>query len=121
MSASRKIRPVNSLIFISDPAGGVVPEWIRDVLILSTPSCISVGCYPEQDGPTEVALGEAKEVDPGFPPAFEGDLATPNRAVVVSTVERKSVLESRVPEMRTHIRIWISHPRWPEKIIVGLG
>jgi hypothetical protein len=121
MSASRKIRPVNSLIFVSDPAGGDVPEWIRDASILSTSSCVSVGCYPEQDGPTEVILGKAEEIDPGFQPAFDGDLATPNRAVVVSTVERKIVLESKVPEMRTHVRIWINHPRWPDKIIVGFG
>ena len=121
MPVARKIWPVNSLIFISDPSGGMVPEWIRDALILSTPSCISVGCYPEQDGPTEVILGKAQEVDPGFRPAFEGDLATPSRAVVVSTVDRDTVLESKVPDMRTRVRIWISHPRWPDKIIVGYG
>jgi hypothetical protein len=121
MSASRKIRPVNSLIFISDPAGGVIPEWIRDALILSTSSCISVGCYPEQDGPTEVILGGAQEVDPGFPPAFDRDLETPHRAVIVSTVERNTILQSKVTTMRTRVRIWVNHPRWPDKVIVGLG
>jgi hypothetical protein len=121
MSTSKKIRPVNSLVFISDPAGGVVPEWVRNALILSTPSCISVGCYPEQDGPTEIILGKMQEVDPGFQPAFDGKLETPHRAVAVSTVERSIILQSNVPQMRTHVRIWISHPRWPDKIIVGFG
>src|SRR5262249_10605559 len=73
MSSSTTIRPVNSLIFVSDPAGGAVPDWIRGALILSTPSCISVGCYPEQDGPTQVVLGKRQDVDPGDPPAFEGE------------------------------------------------
>jgi hypothetical protein len=120
MSTSTKIRPVNSLVFISDAASGVVPEWIRGSLILSTPSCISVGCYPEQDGPTEIVLGESQEVNPGNDPAFDGDLETPHRTVTVSTVEGNTILESDVPQTRTHVRIWVSHPRWPDKIIIGL-
>jgi hypothetical protein len=121
MPTSKKIRPVNSLVFISDPAGGVVPEWVRDALILSTPSCISVGCCPEQDGPTEVILGKMQEVDPGFQSAFDGDLETPHRTVTVSTVERNTILQSKVTATRTRVRIWVSHPRWPDKVIVGLG
>jgi hypothetical protein len=121
MSTSKQIRPVNSLIFISDPAGGVVPEWVRDKLILSTPFCISVGCYPEQDGPTEVVLGGAREVDPGSPPAFDGDLETPRRAITVSTVEGHNILQSKVSETRTRVRVWVSHSRWPDKVIVGVG
>jgi len=121
MYTSTKVRPVNSLVFISDPAGGVVPEWERDTLILSTPSCISVGCYPEQDGPTEVVLGKAQEVDPGRAPAFDGDLETPHGAVTVSTVEGNAILESKVLETRTRVRIWVNHPRWPDKVVVGVG
>jgi hypothetical protein len=121
MSASTKIRPVNSLVFISDAAGGVVPEWVRDALILSTSSCISVGCYPEQDGPTEIVLGPAQDVDPGSSPVFDGDLETPHRSVIVSTVEGSKVLQSKVPETHTRVRIWVSHPQWPDKVIVGWG
>ena len=120
MYDSAKIRLVNSLVFISDPAGGVVPDWIRDVLILATSSCISVGCYPEQDGPTEVILGKAQEVDPGVRPAFNGELETPHRSVVVLTVEGTTVLRASVPKTVTRVRIWVSHPRWPERVIIGL-
>ena len=120
MNISTRFSPPNSLLFISDPNGGKAPTPVRGPLILSTPSCISVGCYPEQDGPTEVILGKAQEVDPGGNPAFHGDLETPNRAVVVSTAERETVLEAKGPETRTHVRIWINHPRWPDKVIVGL-
>jgi hypothetical protein len=121
MNSSRSIRPVNSLLFVSDPGGGVVPEWIQGPIVLSTPSCISVGCYPEQDGPTEVVLGKASEVGPGDRPAFDGHLETPGRCVVISTVEGETVLEASVPEMRTRIRIWLNDSRWPNKVIVGLG
>ena len=118
MSKSAKVTPPNSIIFISDPNGGQAPYPVRGARILATPSCISVICYPEQDGPTEVTLGE---VTSGDDLAFEGDLETPSRAVVVSTVEREVVLEVAVPKTLTHIRIWMNHPRWPDRIIVGLG
>jgi hypothetical protein len=89
-------------------------------MILSTSSCISFRCYPEQDGPTEVTLGEVDEVDPGGAPAFEGELETPNRALIVSTVDLETVLQTTVLNARTKVKIWLSHPRWPEKVIIGL-
>jgi hypothetical protein len=72
------------------------------------------------DGETLVTLGPASEVDPGEAPAFDAMLDTPNRAVVVSTVERQTVLETRVPNARTRVRIWVDHPSEPDKVIVGL-
>ena len=73
------------------------------------------------DGETLVLLGRATELDPGEPPAFHGMLATPNRAVVVTNVERDAVLETAVPETRTRVRIWVDEPIEPEKVVVGLG
>lgn len=121
MAASITINPVNSLLFLSDVNLGTPPTPVRGPLILSTPSCISFACYPEVDGPTEVILGDAEEVNPGGQPVFEGDLETPNRVIVVSTVTLETVLEQSVPGTRTHIRIWYSHPRWPEKVTIGVG
>jgi hypothetical protein len=118
MKIAKAINPVNSLIFISDRDGGNAPPW-EDKPILSTNSCISVRCYPEQDGPTEVTLGDRKDVDPGTAPAFEGDLETLHRKLVVTTVEKERVLEANVPAIHTHICIWLSHPRWPEKVVIG--
>lgn len=114
------IAPMNSLLFLSDPDGGEPPEPVWGAQILSTPSCISFGCYPEQDGPTEISVGTRYELDPGTPAAFEGDLETPHRAVIVSTVDRKTVMRMDVPNARTHVCIWLSHPRWPERIAIGL-
>ena len=121
MPSSTKISPPNSLLFISDIDGGDAPYPERGPLILSTPSCISVACYPEQDGPTEVTLGKMEAVDPGDRPAFDDDLETPGRAVRVSTVEGDTILEMKVPQTRTHVRIWVSHSRWPDKVIIGVG
>jgi hypothetical protein len=119
MSSSAKIAPINSLIFISDSRQGQVPYPVRGAMILSTSSCISVGCYPEPDGPTEIVLGKLDEVDPGAAAAFDGDLDTPNGHITISTVDRKTILDAAVPEKRTHVRIWLSHPRWPERVIIG--
>jgi len=66
-------------------------------------------------------MGPRSEVDPGTPPAFEGELDTPHCAVLVWTVDQKAVLKMEVPNARTRIGIWLSHPRWPEKIVIGLG
>ena len=121
MSTKTSIAPMNSLLFLSDLDGGEPPTPIWGAQILSTPSCISFGCYPEQDGPTEISLGTRGEVDPGTLPAFEGDLKTPHRAVVITTVDDKAVMKMNVPSERTHVCIWLSHPRWPEKIAIGLG
>lgn len=111
---------MNSLLFLSDRKGGEYPIPVWGAQIQSTPSCISFGCYPEQDGPTEISLGAARDVNPGNSPAFEGDLETPHRAVIVSTVDHKTVMSMIVSKTRTHVRIWLSHPRWPEKIAIGL-
>jgi hypothetical protein len=115
------IRPVNSLIFVSDSAGGHVPEWRPDRLILHTDTCISIGCYPEQDGPTEVVLGVLRDVDPGSAPAFVGELKTPNNVVVVSSVTRERILDMAVTEKIVSVKIWLSHPQWPQRVIIGIA
>jgi hypothetical protein len=120
MPISTKVAPRNSLLFISDPNGGVAPEPVRGAQILSTPSCISVACLMFQDGETEVTLGSAREVGPENFAAFDGLLETPNRAVVVSTVEGDTVLEARVPRLMTRIRIWVNRPREPDRVVIGL-
>jgi hypothetical protein len=120
MSISTKVAPPNSLLFISDPDGGVAPEPVSGAQILSTPSCISVACLMFQDGETEVTLGPAREVDPGSFAAFDRLLETPNRTVVVSTVDGDTVLEARVPRSMTRVRIWVNRPKEPDQVVIGL-
>jgi hypothetical protein len=120
MAITVRIAPTNSLLFISDRNGGIGPEFLAGRLILSTSSCISVGCLMWQDGETEVTLGLAREVDPGVVAAFDGPLETPNRVVVVWTVEGEIVLKASVPATRTRVRIWVNRPAEPDRVVVGL-
>ena len=121
MHRSVRVSPPNSLVFISDPNGGDAPVPTRGAMILSSPSCISVGCFPEIDGETEIILGPASEVGLNRLSDFVGTLETPNRIVAVSTVEGATLLDVRVPASTTRVRIWLSDPRWPDKVIIGLG
>jgi len=73
------------------------------------------------DGETEVTLGTTSEVNPGGRPAFDDELETPNRVVIVSTVEGKQALQSGVPFTSARVRIWVNHPTEPDKVIVGIG
>ena len=82
---------------------------------------MSVGCYPDVDGPTEIVHGDAVDVRCGTPPDFTGGIETPGRAVVVSTVSGEVLLRQKVRGQRTDLRIWLSHPEWPEQVVIGLG
>ena len=90
-------------------------------MILSTPSAISVGCYPEVDGETEITVGPADDVNPGGVPNFEGTPQTPTRAIVISTAEGDEVLRVPVETTETSLRIWLSHPQWPERVTIGIA
>lgn len=113
--------PPNSLIFISDPNGGVGPEFIAHRLVLSTSSEISVACFTSDDGPTEVTMGSAAEVDPARPPVFDAMLDTPNKSVAVSTSERQVLMQTDVLDIETRVRIWANDTVEPDVVIIGLG
>jgi hypothetical protein len=115
-----KANPINSIVFITDIEGGEAPPW-QDRMILSGESSIMVRCFPEQDGPTAFVLGDGPDVAPDGPASFEGVLTTPSRALKVWTVDKQTLLQSVVPETRTRVRIWLSHPQWPDKVIIGLN
>lgn len=116
-----KISPVNSLLFIEDLNGGTPPKPVWGAKILSTPSCISFACFPEQDGPTEVTVGTQTEIDPGPLLVFDGELETPNGVVVISAIDQGRVLSASVGQRKTKVRIWYSHPKWPDKVTIGLA
>ena len=118
-----KIAPPYSIMFLSGEEDCEIPDIPRKSkdLVWSTPSCIVVGCYPQMDGETEITVGPAHEVDPGYAPSFEGTLETPNCSIVVSTAEGKEVLEVSVAKRETALRIWQSHPQWPERVTIGLA
>lgn len=115
-----RISPVNSLVFIHGGHGDVTPHPIWGAQILATNSCVSVTCYPEVDGPTDIVFGDASEVGHDRSPDFEGLLRTPDRNIAITTVDDQTVLNMPVTEEVTVVKIWQSHPRWPEVVTVGI-
>ena len=118
---SIKIAPPNSLEALSDVTGGEPPASMDGSLIVSTPSCIVVGCLMDADGETEFIMGPAQEVDPGEQPTFDGRLETPGRKAVLRTVWGDTILEMPVRSDQTHIQIWANDPSEPDKVIVGIS
>ncbi|MET0724515.1 MAG: hypothetical protein ABWY64_27310 [Tardiphaga sp.] len=113
---------MNSLIFIHGSSDWVTPIPVDGQPVWWTSSCVATACYPEQDGPTEIVLGNVSEVGPLGAPVFEGMVETPQRKVSVTTVaDDRPVLSVGVSTLRTRVRIWHSHPRWPERVTIGLG
>jgi hypothetical protein len=119
MRHTARISPVNSIVFIHGGRDGVAPLPIWGARILATNSCVSVACYPEIDGPTDIVCGDANEVGLDRPPDFEGILRTPDRRIVVTTVDDQTVLDVPVLTKLTALKIWRSHPRWPEMVTVA--
>ena len=121
MRNSTKIAPPNSLLFVSDQRKRQIPDIKRGSRIWSTPSCIAVGCLAFMDGNTDVTLEDVGGVYSASPPAFDGNLETPSRVIVVSTVEDTTILQLAVPNLVTRVRIWTNHPTEPDKISIGAG
>ncbi len=123
MTQTIKIAPPNSLVFISDVDGGVVPDpdtIAQSAGITATDSCVAVCCLAEMDGKTEITLGPVEEVILNEPPAFDGRLETPTHNVVVSTIELNRLLQVSVASSTTHLRIWTNRPKEPDQVIIGV-
>jgi hypothetical protein len=120
MSQTIKVAPPNSMIFISDFDDDEPIDFTHIKTVMWNSTCIVVFCLNSSEGFTEVTLGKASEVDPGWEPAFDGDLATPKQSTMVSTSEREVLIQMPVRSTQTRIKVWINHDRGPDKIIVGV-
>jgi hypothetical protein len=113
--------PANSIVFISSDLEGPVPEPIMEGLVSYNSHCVCVGCYPEIDGETEFFLGKAEAPTEEFEVVFDGILKTPTKKLKIWTVDDEILLEEVVLGFETRVRVWVSHPRWPDKVVVGWG
>lgn len=120
MTISTRLAPPNSLVLIEDTCGGEIPDSMNQSLIAATDSCIAVGCRAEDDGETEIVLGDCNKVDTGEQPVFDGLLRTPSRNLVVRTVLGVTLLEIPVSETQTRLRIWANDPTEPDRIAIGI-
>jgi len=113
---------LNAQIAVLDPGGKVdVPQWPRDIAVrlVSTDTCILVGCLIDADGETEFALGRMSEVDAGDRLAFQGKLKTPTRRIALESVDGRLILDAPVSQEETMVRIWTNHESEPDKVVVG--
>jgi hypothetical protein len=122
MKQTISVIPSNSILFVEDGMEGSIPE-VGDANLpaWATPDCIIVKCFPDIDGPTEVTLGDRAEIDVGRAPDFQSVLNTPHRHVAIRQVGDELVLETSVNTTKTIVSIWLSHPHWPERVVIGLG
>ncbi|MBL8568743.1 MAG: hypothetical protein JNK84_06620 [Phreatobacter sp.] len=118
------VRPEHSILYLEDVAGGdntpQPPAKDDPAQAWATRSCVLFHILPEPDGPTEVTMGLRHEIDPGTPPKFSGEIETPSRAVRVVEVDDTVVFEMPVAGATTKVSIWFSHPKWPDKVTIGL-
>lgn len=119
MTRTVRVAPPNSLIFLCDEGGGVVPEFVANKLVLATSSAVSVGCLAEMDGETEITLGPTGDVDTRGLKVFDDVLETPTRRIVVETSEGEILLREDVSSDRVHVGIWVNRYVEPDKIVVG--
>jgi hypothetical protein len=121
MAQQIKYAMPNGLFFIEDISGGRPPDPFTDEKVQYTSSCISVACLHEIDGEAEIVLGPSEEVAPAYALAFDGSLDTPSKELVITDVPGNHLLKARVPDIVTRIRVWRSHPDWPDQVTVGWG
>jgi len=119
-TVTARLAPPNSLILILDPQGAEIPATTKGELISSTETCIAVGCMSEDDGETELTLGEAKAVDPGYAPTLEKRISTPTRKLTVQSVHGVTLLETHVPSQSAAVQVWVNDAHEPDKVVIGV-
>ena len=119
------VAPINSVVFVCPPGDSNPPEPPRPPapvpLVISTPSCLMVICFPEVDGETRISLGEGGALDPGYAASFDGMLETPDGEINVENVTGEVFLRSKTTAPTSRVRIWQSHPKWPEQVLIGIN
>jgi hypothetical protein len=120
VTSTIRIAPPNSMVAITDLAGGEVPLTLPSSRLASTPSCILVGCLAFADGPTTFTLGPPADKRSGLELAVDRVMETPSRFVIVSTVEGEVLLSEAVGELRTRVRVWLNRAREPDIVDIAL-
>lgn len=118
-----EIRPVNSIVFVHGGGDSEVPSESFEPkvsLVAASSSCLIVGLFPEINGPTQLHIAAAEDVDPGWPAAFAGMVETSAHALIIDTVEEEIVHRQDVPLKMTAVKVWLSDHRWPEPVFIGI-
>jgi hypothetical protein len=121
MKFEANIAPPNSIVFVMDAKNEDTPVTMDTSLVVSTPSCIVVGTYPEPDGKTTIILTDdpSGEIGPGDALAFTGSIRVAGRVLSVVTAYGDVILAMPVRNQDTHVRVWADDPECPSRIIIA--
>lgn len=116
-------QPANGIVFVYGDSDVEVPADRLDrrtSLIAASDDALIVCVKAEVDGETELTVGASSEIDPGWTPAFVGFVNTPFHLILVETVDQRILVRQDVALKRTALRVWFSHPRWPDRVLIGI-
>lgn len=117
---TRRIRVLNSLLFIKDAATDKFPEIDGLAAVWATADCCAISCLPDSDGETEIKIGRGGEVPEGRHQLFSGMLRTPSRLVTVEGVAGPTGIEFPVASTETKLIIWTDGYRDTETVNIQL-
>jgi hypothetical protein len=123
MSRTASIQPVNSIIFIHGGGSFNIPaDEIdrRKSLVAASDDCLVVCVHPEIDGPTDLIIGRGVDIAPDRLPDWAGRLSTLTRRVIIDQVDEHIIHDQIVSSHAPTICLWFSHPRWPERVLIGI-
>ena len=108
----------NGILFIRDPAFWDFPEPQREGAVWANSRGICMSCMHEQEGPTDVTVGAASAIKGTEHLKYDGQLETPSRRVLVAIVPGETILEQKVLNTKTRVRVWTDgHPATATVII----
>jgi hypothetical protein len=111
-----EVAPAYSQLFLTDEGDETFPAEFPDTPVQARDRGLRVSTLMWQDGPTTVdlAVDEPLSVPSGATLAFEGDIATPGHAVVLTDPERRIYWRHPVNAERITVRVWANHPSEPD-------
>jgi hypothetical protein len=118
MTASKKIRVYDSLLFIRDPDVENIPEIDGLKLTWANPDCVAVSCQSDSLGETVVKLGRPAEDKMRQVLVFDGEINTPSRRVVVEDIHVERIFSLPVSSVRTRIRVWTEGAQDSEIVVI---
>lgn len=119
MLLTTNARPAYSVILLMDRSVAIIPESMKSQLLAMTPSCIAVGTLSEHDGETHISLSD--DILPALPmqkAVCDSVVETPSKVLSICTVLDEVLLEIRVPQKVTRLRIWVNSSSEPDRIVV---
>lgn len=115
------IRPVNSVIFISDPGAcqEVVPSLVAGQIVAANAGMITVGTLSETDGSTTIVVKEGDDATVEGA-QFVFDLELPTQRVALSDAQKNIYFERTVSVDTVRIALVVNDVSEPDRIEISV-